>query len=178
MKKSILITLVAVIIGVILIAVIIPNAVYIVRHPKPGVKSNMHCLQLYIEDFAERANKNYPASINTTIKELLEDLGIESDVDTSIAGAGNRDTLFTEEIGSVGPCLLPPNYANPFGKSQPVLITSRVDPPKWDKNYIGVVYYVPLEVKGNIAKGYKIYGAGHKELLELVLTSKGLKELE
>jgi Tfp pilus assembly protein PilE len=179
MKKSILITLIGVIIGVMIIALLIIPKIpkfFIVRQPQPSVKSNMHTLQIYVEDFAERANNNYPASINTTVKEVLEDLVIESDNDTSIAGAGNRDTVFTAQISSSGPAFLHSQFINPIYISNPVLINSAIDPPVWDKNYIGVIYYVPLEVKGNIAKGYKIYGAGVKGLLSMTLTSYELKK--
>ena len=63
------------------------------------------------------------------------------------------------------------NFKNAYGDSKPVLIITKTDPPLWDKNCIGVIYYVPMDVKGNIAKSYKIYGAGKKGLIPTALQS-------
>ena len=134
----------------------------------------MIILQIAIDSFAAKTEYYYPATLNTTIKKVLQDLGEKSDNDISIAGANDYDTIFTGQIGCSGLALLPSSFKNPYDDSKPVLITSKVDPPIWSKNYAGVVYYVPLEVKGNIAKRYKIYGAGENGLASLVLSSEGV----
>jgi energy-coupling factor transporter transmembrane protein EcfT len=146
----------------------------------PSTKTNMHILQLVLEDFAEIA-MYYPANLNVSVRNVLQDLGKDSDVSITIAGI-DKDTIFPNEIGSTTPAMLSrwstQSFHNPYDDSKPVLIVTKIDPPAWNKKIVGVVYYVPLGVKGNIAKGYKIYGAGKDGLLSLVLSSESNKKDE
>jgi len=157
-------------------------------HHRPedaSTKANMHTLQLCVYDIAVNPNitgklkynyrshqgfgvkEIYPSHLNTTVFEMLKEVNQTSNNSVSLVGFNKSDTIYSKDIGSTGPSLLPAkgNFKNPYGNSKPVLIFSKTDPPVWDKKCIGVIYYVPINVEGNIALGYKIYGAGKKGLL-------------
>ena len=105
--------------------------------------------------------------------DVLKDINVTSSDSSSVTGCSSGDKIFAKDIGTRGLSLLPAkeHFKNCFDKSKPVLIISKTDPPLWDKNCIGVIYYVPIDVKGHIAKRYKIYGAGKKGLIPSVVQS-------
>ncbi|TET43896.1 hypothetical protein E3J62_11820 [candidate division TA06 bacterium] len=138
----------------------------------PRVIGNMYVLQLVAEDFSDRSRGSYPAHINTTVKEVLEDLGKSSDDQSSIAGAKGMDRVRMTDIGSTGPAILPRGYRNPYAESGVAVDMSDLDPPTWSPDSKGIVFYVPLEVRGKVAGQYKVYGAGRNGLLDSVLTSE------
>lgn len=148
-------------------------------HHRPedaSTKANMHTLRLCFEDFSKKANGYYPSHLNTRVLDVLKDLNVTSNDSSSVTGYSNSDTIFAKDIGTTGPSLLPAkeHFKNCFDKSKPVLIISKTDPPGWDKKCIGVIYYVPVDIKGNIAKSYKIYGAGKKGLIPTALQSEDM----
>jgi hypothetical protein len=124
-----------------------------------GIEGNMYALQSALDEFASMARGHYPADLNTTVMEVLEQLGVESLNDTSIAGARGPETGLEGEVGSTGPALLTKNMRNPYSGHGLISLTVRVsaeDPPAF---YMpGMVHYVPLDVDGCIASGFKIYG--------------------
>ena len=144
----------------------------ILRRPGLTVKDNMYTLRLAAKDFSRKTGGVYPASINTSVKEVLGDLGRPSDDESSISGARGLDPVSRGEVGSVGPGLLPDAFRNPYNDSSPVVATLAVDPPIWTPESAGMVFYVPVGVKGKLATGYKVYGAGREGLLDSVLTSE------
>jgi hypothetical protein len=136
------------------------------------VERNMHILEHAVRHFAGGAWGHYPADINTTVKQVLGQMGFSSDNPASVAGAGELDSVKEGEIGLAGPTLLPPDMANPLQKSSPVIETVTPGPPSWSVEVVGTVFYVPLDVHGRIARAYKIYGAGPDGLVHLVLSSE------
>ena len=133
----------------------------------------MHTLQVCLEDFSAKTKGCYPSHLNTRVLDVLKDLNVTSKDSSSVTGYSNRDTIFAKDIGTRGLSLLPAkeHYQNSFDKTKPVLILSKTDPPLWDENCMGAVYYVPIDSKGNIAKSYKIYGAGKKGLIPTAFES-------
>ncbi|GEM_PF-4305855 len=159
----------------------IPNIYVFIPHTyirpnEAGTKSNMHTLHLCMQDFSSRAEGCFPSKLNTSVMEVMKDINKVSYDSTSITGFDTHDTIFTENIGAFGISLLPANggYKNIQDNKKPVLILSHDDPPMWAKSCVGAVYYVPLEVKGNIAKSYKIYGAGEKGLHNMIIQAGDL----
>ena len=142
-----------------------------VRVRLASTSRNMYAVQHALEKFSTMTEGYYPADINTTVRELRRQLGSKSDNDTSVAGAKGSDPVLQGEIGSTGPALLSKNIRNPYSSDIPavhVLETSRMDPPAF--SVPGLVYYVPLDIEGNVATGYKIYGATQERLQRLVLS--------
>lgn len=171
--RIILYSIIALFGSVILIPKLIPY-----RHAKDALtKANMHTLQMCVEDFSGGIKGSYPSHLNTRVLDVLKDLNAMSltlvNDSSSVTGYSNSDTIFAKDIGTTGPSLLPAkgNFKNAYGNSKPVLIFSKTDPPVWDKKCIGVIYYVPIDVKGHIAKRYKIYGAGKKGLIPIAIQS-------
>jgi hypothetical protein len=138
----------------------------------------MRTLQLAVDDFSSITGGYYPADLNITVSEVLANLGKVSNDQSSIAGAKGVDSIRMRDVGSRGPALLPAEYANPYYESRPALVTLSSDLPKWTPEVEGIVFYVPLGVKGRLATGYKIYGAGREGLLDLALVSGGLVRVQ
>jgi hypothetical protein len=161
------------------VIVIYPVFLSMRTYPRePSLKSNMHTVQLAIEDFSGMAAGRFPADINTTVEEVA---GISSDSSNglfSISGAKGLDPVSEKDIGSTGATLLPKTFRNPYYQSQPALGTSLLDPPRWSPEVRGMVFYVPLDIEGKTAGGYKVYGAGPDSLLGLVLHSQDLQTKE
>jgi len=156
----------------ILAALAIPNYLSMaVATPEKVAKANMHTLQLTIEDFYIRAGNKYPANLNVTIEEITVGRKENNNGNVSMAGSYG-DTIYPTQIGAKGPSLLPINhFRNSFNKKSPVAICTIADPPKWNKETAGVIYYVPLGINGKIAAGYKIYGSGKEGLISVVISS-------
>ncbi len=169
-KGKILQWIVAGFIILVLAAIAIPNFLMMdYGHVDSNTKLNMYNLRLALEDFSKRTGGVYPVNFGITVKKILNASGKQSDDTISIAGV-NRDTIFTNNIGSMGASKLTAQYKNFYKyKSNPVLIISHIDPPPWHKRCIGTVYYVPVKINGNIAESYKIYGAGEKGLLQIIM---------
>jgi hypothetical protein len=133
----------------------------------------MHTLQLALEDFATASGGYFPTDFGITVREVLEQVGVESEIGTSIAGAPGVTQVFGGEIGQHGAVFLPENFRNsldPWISPLPALVLSKEDPPEWVGP--GVTYYVPIDVEEKIAKRYKIYGSYKDSLFNLVLTSE------
>ena len=169
--RILLICLLTTIFGLLLLS-IIPNFMRMPRHPyKEGnVTGNMHTLQLVLEDFYKAAENKYPSNLFVTIGEVNKK---QSDTFYSVRSiaAINGDTIFKNQIGLKGQSLLPKWFINSYDDSKPIIICTKSDPPVWDKEYIGTIYFVPYGIKGNVADGFKIYGAGNKRMLKRILES-------
>jgi hypothetical protein len=141
------------------------------RKKESKLKSNMHTLQLVVEDFSTLADGAYPLDINSTVEKVNN--WSKGDL-RSISDAYPHDPAKGDQINKTGNALLPEkgNFVNPFNPTGPAVATSFVDPPTWLVSMIGVVWYVPIEVKDAQVLGYKIYGAGEKGLLDLILKSR------
>lgn len=112
------------------------------------VKSNMHTVQLALEDFAIKSDGWYPGNLNVKSSALIK--------------GGEEKTFLT---------LLPRNFKNPFDSKIAPVVLSLDDPPLWDRIELGQVVYVPKEIKDKGAKAYKIYAKGKKKPLNVVLHS-------
>jgi prepilin-type N-terminal cleavage/methylation domain-containing protein len=158
--------IVVVIIGI-LAAIAIPNYISMrERALEASVKSNMHTLQLVVEDYNTRTGGFYPADLTVRI----------SDIDT----LSNVDKSITE--GATKPPF-PPNtlicpyltYANPFNQSDNAIEYLANDAPAGPS---GIVYYsgydgagaIYADGSGRTAATYKIRGYGKSGLLRLTLT--------
>lgn len=140
------------------------------RKKEAQLKSNMHTLQLFVEDFSTLADGFYPPDINTSVEKTTP---YAKGTLRSLADAWPHDPAKGDQINSTGKGLLPGkgHFKNPYNPYGPAVATSLIDPPTWLDSMIGVVWYVPVDVMGSGARGYKIYGAGEKGLLDLVLKS-------
>jgi hypothetical protein len=169
----------ACLLGAMLLGFVVP--VLVVTYPRPfgpspvtlpNIQSNMRVLQVALEIFSDTAGGYYPADINTRVKDVLGDLGKQSENLLSIAGAKDVDSVGMIDIGSMGPALLPAEYHNPYSTSRPAVTTSQSDPTTGTPGVAGLVFYVPLDVKGRVATGYRVYGVGRDgRLFNLVLSS-------
>jgi hypothetical protein len=124
-----------------------------------SVGSNIYALESALDEFASMARGHYPADLNTTVMEVLEQLGIDSDNDTSLTGASGSKANLEGEVGSTGPALLSESMVNPYSGHNLVSLiveTSEADTPAFSMP--GILHYVPLDVDGRIASGYRIYG--------------------
>jgi len=165
------ICLLTTIFGLLLLS-IIPNFIRMPRHPykEAYVTGNMHTLQFVLEDFYKVAENKYPSNLFVTIGEVNKKQNDTFYSVRSIAGA-KGDTIFKNQIGMKGPSLLPKWFINNYDDSKPVIICTKFDPPVWNKEHIGAIYFVPYGIKGNVADGFKIYGAGNKRMLKRIIES-------
>lgn len=168
--------IVVVIIGI-LAAIAIPNFMSMRQRAKEaGVKSNMHTLQLAVENFSTMAEGAYPAStgdaLTKTVADILGAMGINSLNDQQLA---NTDPMLRGSTDSLS--LLPGNntYANPFSPAAAAEVCESVandlDAHTFDN--AGQVFYAPQIGNATVpaADGYIIWGDGAKVVLALVLRS-------
>jgi hypothetical protein len=186
MKTKLLLVSLAVFVAIVVIYLSV--AVYHVPGEERSFKGNMYQLRMCLEDFSRRTGGYYPADINTRVAQVLRELGVSSDDESSIAGAGTVDSVRARDIGSTGPALLPegcgnvcdPSYRSRAiqrrfdrsSRARPALVTSHVDPPEWKPQSAGIVFYVPLGVQGAAATGYKLFAADKHGLIDVVLSSE------
>lgn len=173
--KRIVIFSIVTIIGIL---IAIPNIYELFPHTHSwekidGTKSKMGTLALSLEEFSAKTKGCYPSHLNTRVSDVSKDLKLTSNDSSSVTGYRNSDTVYANNIGTTGPSLLlnKERFKNVYGDSKPVLIFSKTDPPVWDEKCMGAVYYVPIDVKGNVAKSFKIYGSGNKGLFPTALES-------
>lgn len=147
------------------------------RAKEASLKSNMHTLQLAAEDFSTMAEGAYPATINATVGQVVQELGYTPPVSAptvtlSLVGTGTSDPVTGGEISASEDGLLPSGLRNPMDSARPAVGTwNEGGKPQWSRDTVGMVWYVPVDAKGHSAKGYEIYGVGAKDILTLVLTS-------
>ena len=156
----------------IIVAISIPSYVgFSVAAKESRLASNMVAVQTAAEEFAAYSGA-YPATINTTVRQALADLGQESDDGRSIADSGMRDPAVEKDINSTGNAFLTINLENPWSEdtSSPVVGTWSSEP-DWSQEEKGIVWYVPSGVEGNRASGFDIYGASEWGMYEEVLSS-------
>ncbi len=158
-----------------LAAIAIPNFYsFSIRAKHAQVESNMRLLQAAAEEFAGYAEGYYPATINTTVEEVLSQFGQENQSKKSIADAGKRDPARAADLNATGNAILPAWLKNPWhGESSgPVVATSTRGKPIWSENLKGAIFYVPVGVEGSRASGYEIHGAGNNDILDSFLSSE------
>ena len=122
------------------------------------MRRNMYEVHSALKEYSTMAKGYYPANLNVTVREVLEQLGHKSGKEISLAGAKGCDPVFQGEIGSSGLVLLREqmrNLGSSFDSPLPILATSTSDPPT--QLLPGLVLYVPLEVDRSVARGYKVY---------------------
>ena len=173
--------IVVVIIGI-LAAIAIPNFMSMrQRAREASTQSNMHTLQLSLEDFSTMCEGNYPSDLTDPVNNIL--------------GFGTNPAYIADNCPGVattvavvgGDALLPGNatYANPFLRAGHCLdYTAVIAPPGPAHGAIGpgasgqgTVYFAGLDAAGGYqnpvvttpAFSYIIYGDGYKNLLDLVL---------
>ena len=158
-----------------LLAICIPNFLSMrTMAMEVMVKANMHNIQVAVEQFPDMANGYYPATINTTVGDILDQLGSRGESELSLADAGTNDPATGAQINAAGNALLEGRHVNPF-KNGPhgVVLGTWIDgEPTWSSETSGMVWYIPLGINGNYATSYKIYGVGEKEMLSYVLSSE------
>ncbi len=126
------------------------------------LRSNMHRVQLALEDFSTMAEGAYPAERSQMVRDVLAAMGYP------------RVPAAFASIDS----LLPSDFRNPFSEDLPALCVAKKDPPDWSAGFVGQVIWVPTGVTaprhdslGSVAEGYKLYGGSSSKLLSLVLSS-------
>lgn len=153
-------------------AISIPSYIgFSIAAKESTLESNMRAVEIAAEKFATQAG-HYPATINTTVRQVLAELDQESDDERSIADAGLEDPASQEDLDAEGNAFLSIELKNGWTDepSSPVLATWYGEP-DWSEEMKGVVWYVPTGVEGNHASGYEIYGASEWELYEEVFSS-------
>lgn len=168
--------IVVVIIGI-LAAIAIPNFMSMRQRAKEaGVKSNMHTLQLAIENFSTMAEGAYPGAsagaLEKTVAEVLGSMGIDSANNQQLA---NKDPMTRLDTDSLS--LLPGNktYANPFSPAATAHVATGMTNDLLDHDFTtaGEVFYSAQVGNAMLpaADGYIIWGDGAKVVLALVLRS-------
>lgn len=167
---------VIVIIGV-LASIAIPNYMGMRNRAREGsVKSNMHTLHLAIEDFASMSDGCFPADPTTRVSDILAQLGIVSNNHQRLSDVCPA-TGATVDAGT-DTCLLPGagTYKNPYlaGGNSLDSHNDPVNPPAFSPIVIngsgqGTVYYTPVNIQGATAEGFKIFGMGSKNVLDIIL---------
>lgn len=147
--------IVVVIIGI-LAAIAVPNYINMrSRALEASTKSNMHTLQLVVEDFAARSDGLYPDNLDTKISDV-----VDIDIESSIA-EGARKPPFPANA------LISPHfgYVNPFNPASNALDNLPGGPPVTEIS--GDVFYTSYDLNGNlnggispVARGYMISGFG------------------
>jgi len=156
----------------IIVAISIPSYVgFSVAAKESKLASNMVAVQTAAEEFAAYSG-HYPATINTTVRQVLADLGQESDDERSIADAGMRDPAAPRDINSTGNAFLTITLENPWSMdTSSQVVATWSGEPDWSEDVKGLVLYVPSGVEGNRASGFEIYGASEWGLYEEVMSS-------
>lgn len=169
--------IVVVIIGI-LAAIAIPNFMSMRQRAKEaGVKSNMHTLQLAVENFSTMAEGAYPAStgdaLTKTVSDILGAMGINSANNQQLA---TTDPMLRGSTDSLS--LLPGNntYANPFSPAVAAEVCESYANDLQAHDVLdnaGQVFYAPQIGNATVpaADGYIIWGDGAKVVLALVLRS-------
>lgn len=147
--------IVVVIIGI-LAAIAVPNYMSMrFRALEASTKSNMHTLQLVVEDFAARSDGLYPDNLDTKLSEVTA-VGIASSI-----AEGKRFPPFPANA-LISPHL---GYVNPFNPGSNAMDDLPGGPPAIAPS--GDVFYTSYDIDGNLngganpaARGYKICGFG------------------
>ena len=154
---------VVVIIGT-LAAIAIPNFIAMQdRAKESAVKSNMHTLQLAVEDFRTRSFTVYPANLNTQVYQT-NPLYPVGGADYNMCVADNSMPLYGDNA------IVGNNLRNPFKSSGG---NALLDGTPTAEN--GAVFYNSINAVNNSCDDYKIYGVGRKGTLPLVLTPGATK---
>ncbi len=109
------------------------------------LKSNMRSVQLAVEDFWTYSVYYYPASFDVRPSDLH----------------GKDKISFRNFLAS--------SLKNPFNPDFPPVKIYFSDPPPCSVANPGQVVYVPIKIKDNYAKGYKIYGKGATAFIDFIL---------
>lgn len=153
--------IVVVIIGI-LAAIAIPNFISMVSRAKDAsVKSNMHTMQVTLENFSTLAEGYYPSHLGVEVNSVRSDIGFPTintgDYTKSVAGAA-------EGTAPTGQYLLPGNFRNPV-KAVNNAFASTPSKPSHNEANAGCTFYVAVGTAGNIATSYIIFGDGSKSLI-------------
>ncbi len=165
--------IVVVIIGI-LAAIAIPNFMSMrIRAKEAAVQSNMHTMQLSVENFSTMAEGCYPANATalvTTVSEVLTGLGY--------TGSSNGSKLAISDpwdgTGTDTDILLPANqtYRNPFNPKAYSCESTADGTEHTAWSTAGDVFYTPMSVTTpDVAQQYIIRGDGNKQVLTLSLQS-------
>lgn len=157
---------VVVIIGI-LAAAAIPNFMAMQgRAKEASTKSNMHTLQMILEDFKTRGADNYPQNLPLTI----------SQVNTSYNGPDANMCVASQNRPPYGSnSMLGDNLKNPFKPSDNAILDITSFPPV--SGWPGEIYYydsMPIP-STQAAVSYVISGWGAKGIISIFLTSGVVK---
>ncbi|MEW6686466.1 MAG: prepilin-type N-terminal cleavage/methylation domain-containing protein [Candidatus Edwardsbacteria bacterium] len=128
-----------------------------------SIKANMHTVQLAGENFSTMAEGLYPGGINTTVAQVLAQIGIPSTNNSVIAGATRPP--FPPEA------LIPVDFANPINPNNHAIRNGVAKKP------FGCVYWQGFDTSGNsvgegeAALSYKITGMGVYRPIAFILQS-------
>ena len=108
--------IVVVIIGI-LAAIAIPNFISMVAKAKDAsVKSNMHTMQVALEDMSTACDGHYPINCGTEVNTIREELGLPPLVNCAQGGEGDKSIAGDESGNAIpsGACTyLPSTFRNP-----------------------------------------------------------------
>ncbi len=155
---------VVVIIGI-LAAIAVPNYMNMrYRALEASTKSNMHTLQMVVEDFAAQTGGRYPDNLDTRISTITGDNLLSSIAEGVRVPPFPANALISPHIG----------YANPFDRQAVALFDLPAGPPAMAPS--GVVYYTSYNNAGVLnggatpdAYGYSICGFGKSNKIEQIM---------
>jgi prepilin-type N-terminal cleavage/methylation domain-containing protein len=159
--------IVVVIIGI-LAAIAVPNYMSMrSRAMEASTKSNMHTLQLVIEDFAVRVDGFYPDNLDTKLSDINASLSAVSIAEGVRIPPFPAAALICPHLG----------YVNPFNPAANALDDLPGGPPAPAAGPSGDVFYTSYDVDGNLnggtnpaARGYRICAYGKTDPVILILT--------
>jgi len=158
--------IVVVIIGI-LAAIAVPNYINM-RHRalEASTKSNMHTLQLVVEDFAARSDGYYPDNLDTRLSAIDPALVASSIAEGVRVPPFPANALICPHLG----------YVNPFNAGSNALDNLPGGPPAPAAGPSGDVFYTSYDIDGNLnggaipaARGYRICGYGKTAPVILIL---------
>jgi prepilin-type N-terminal cleavage/methylation domain-containing protein len=157
--------IVVVIIGI-LAAIAVPNYINMrSRALEASTKSNMHTLQLVVEDFAARSDGYYPDNLDTRLSAINPILIASSIAEGVRIPPFPANALISPHLG----------YLNPFNSGLNALDNLPGGPPALAPS--GDVFYTSYDINGNLnggsspaARGYKICGYGKTNPLTQILS--------
>ena len=156
--------IVVVIIGI-LAAIAVPNYINMrARALEASTKSNMHTLQLVIEDFTVRVDGFYPDNLDTKLSDINASLSAVSIAEGVRKPPFPAAALICPHLG----------FVNPFNKNDNALDDLPTGPPALATS--GDVFYTSYDINGNLnggaspaARGYTICGYGKTAPVIMIL---------
>jgi len=134
-------------------------SVYVDGLKADKLKTNMHTLQLAVEDFSTFTEGKYPVDFDATVRDICPQCKL-----------GNSSATIQN--------ILPTNIRNPFDREISAVYSSKRHPWDWSSDYIGKAVYFPMGIKNNYATAFIIKGSTDEGFLSWIIKSSNVKSLD